>query len=137
MKEHVSAFLNNIISSYDFRSVFKYLILKLEKIRQPVKIYWDNHFFQKSPQPLPSINADGSANYTETLLWTNYWSTLLIQWRGRGVLMELSLSFLRENPNKLCFIELSQNFCDWLSKHGKIFWKGKPEALSYLPKNIA
>ena len=78
------------------------------------KIYWDNHFFQKSPQPLPSINADGSANYTETLLWTNYWSTLLIQWRGRGVLMELSLSFLRENPNKLCFIELSQKFCDWL-----------------------
>ena len=28
--------------------------------------------------------------------------------------MELSLSFFRETPNKLLFIELSQNFCDWL-----------------------
>ena len=42
------------------------------------KIYWDYHFFQKSPQPLGSINADGFTNYTKTLLWTNYWSTLLI-----------------------------------------------------------
>ena len=28
--------------------------------------------------------------------------------------MELSLSFLRENPDKLRFAELSQNFCDQL-----------------------
>ena len=33
--------------------------------------------------------------------------------------MEPHLSFLRVNPNKLCFIELSQNFCDWLSEPEK------------------
>ena len=35
--------------------------------------------------------------------------------------MELSLIFLRENPNKLCFVELYQNFCDWLSEPEKIY----------------
>ena len=34
--------------------------------------------------------------------------------------MELFLSFLRENTDKLCFIELPQNFCDWLSEPEKI-----------------
>lgn len=32
---------------------------------------------------------------------------------GEGALMKLSLSFLRESPNKLCFIKLRQNFCNW------------------------
>ena len=45
-----------------------------------------------------------------------------------GVSMELSLSFLREDPNKLCFIELSEP--------EKNYGKGKPEALSYLLENI-
>ena len=43
--------------------------------------------------------------------------------------MELSLSFLREDPNKLCFIELSEP--------EKNYGKGKPETLSYLLENIA
>ena len=34
--------------------------------------------------------------------------------------MELFLSFLRENTDKLCFIELPQNFCDWLAEPEKI-----------------
>ena len=51
--------------------------------------------------------------------------------------MELSLSFLRENPNKLSFIELPQNFCDWLPEPEKIYSEGKPKALPYLPKNNA
>ena len=51
--------------------------------------------------------------------------------------MELSLSFLRENSNKMRFIDLSQNFCDWLSEPENIYWKGKPDALSYLSKNVA
>lgn len=38
--------------------------------------------------------------------------------------------FFRKNLNKLWFIELSQNFCDWLSEPENIYWKGKPEALS-------
>ena len=45
---------------------------------------------------------------------------------GEGILMELSLSFFRENPNKSCFVELSHNFCDCLSEPEKIYWKGKP-----------
>ena len=53
-----------------------------------------------------------------------------------GVLMELSISFLRKNPDKLCFIELSQNFCDRLSEPENIYQKGKPEALPYLPKKF-
>ena len=31
-----------------------------------------------------------------------------------GVLMELSLGFLRKNPKKLLSMELSHNFCNWL-----------------------
>ena len=50
--------------------------------------------------------------------------------------MELSLTFLRENPNKLRFIELSQNLCDWLSEPEKTYWKGKPKALSLSQKKI-
>ena len=34
--------------------------------------------------------------------------------------MEPFLSFLRENPNKLCFIELLQNFCDWFQLFANI-----------------
>ena len=56
---------------------------------------------------------------------------------GRRVLMELSLTFLKQYPNKLCFIESTQNCYDWFSAPEKIYWKGKPEALSYLPKNMA
>ena len=51
--------------------------------------------------------------------------------------MELCLRFLRENPNKLCFTELSQKFCDTLPEPQKMYSKGKLEALSYLPKIIA
>ena len=84
--------------------------------------------------PLPYwINADGSANYAEAMLWTNYWPTTLIQiGEGGGVLMELSISFLRENPNKLCFIELSQIFFDGCLNLKKFIEKGnlKPSHIS-------
>ena len=29
-----------------------------------------------------------------------------------------------------------QNFCNWLYEPEKIYWKGTPDALSYLKKNI-
>ena len=50
-----------------------------------------------------------------------------------GVLMELCLGFLRENSNKFCFIE----FVTVCLNLKKIIEKRKPEALSYLQKNIA
>ena len=36
MTEHGNSFLKSIISSYELYSFFRYLILKLEKLRQPV-----------------------------------------------------------------------------------------------------
>ena len=54
-----------------------------------------------------------------------------------GGLNEVLFRCFEESPKKLCFIELPQNFCDLLSEPKIIFSKGKPEALSYFPKNIA
>ena len=47
------------------------------------------------------INVGRSVNY-KSMLQTNY---LPYNTNAKG---------LRENFKKLCFIELSQNFCDWL-----------------------
>ena len=97
------------------------------------KIYRDNHFLQRFP-PYPLFNQYWwvwklhQYHAADKLLPHNIYTG-----EGEGVLMELSLGFLRENPNKLCFIELSQNVCDWCSNPEKIYWKGKPKALSYLP----
>ena len=97
------------------------------------KIYRDNHFLQSFP-PFPLFNQClwvcklHQYHAADKLLPHNIY---IGEWEG--VLMELSLSFLRENPNKLCLIELSQNVCDWFSKPEKIYWKRKPKALSYFP----
>ena len=110
--QHGNSFLKIIISSYDFPSFFRYLILKLEKLRQPVKIFWDNHFLHRfSPPPdqcwwVCKLQQHHAA---DKLLTHN-----IDIGEGEGVLMELTLSFLREKRNNLCLIELSQKFCDWL-----------------------
>ena len=89
----------------------------VQKWFQTVTKYIETTTFCKSlplPLPLPSINVDESENYTKAMLRTNYWPTTLVQGKRKGVEIELFLSFLRESPNKLCFLELSRNFCDWL-----------------------
>ena len=101
----------NFIVSSDF--FIQILFVKLGKLRQPVTKYIEQSPFANVFASPSSINIDGSENYTEKVLWTNYRPKTMIQERVRGILMELFLSFLRENPNKLCFIELLQNFCDW------------------------
>ena len=55
MTEHDNSFLKSIISSYELHSFFKYLILKLEKLRQPVTNYIETTTFCKS-FPLPPFN---------------------------------------------------------------------------------
>ena len=72
MTEHGNSFLKSIILSYEVHSFFRYLILKLEKLRQPVTKYIETTTFCKSFPLPPLINVDGSANYTETMLQTNY-----------------------------------------------------------------
>ena len=74
MTEHGNSFLKSIISSYEFHSFFRYLILKLEKSRQPVTKYNETTTFCRSfPLPtVPSINVDGSVNYAMIMLRTNY-----------------------------------------------------------------
>ena len=47
--------LKSIISSYGFLSFFRYLTLKLEKLRQPVTKYIDTIFFCKG-FPLPPFH---------------------------------------------------------------------------------
>ena len=108
MTEHGHSFLKSIILSYELHSSFRHSILILEKLRQPVTKYI-------APPPTSS-NVDGSANYTEHMLQTNYyWTATLMQGRDRGRgFNEAIFQFLRENLNKPCFIELSQNFCDRL-----------------------
>ena len=67
MTEHCNLFLKGIISSYELHSFFRYLILKLRKLRQPVAKYIETTIFCKS-FPLPAtINVDEFANYTEKL----------------------------------------------------------------------
>ena len=92
---------------------------------------WDNHFLQNFSPPTPfpfhqcwwvcKLNGEHAAGKILTY-------NIDIGERD-GVSMELSLSFLREDPNKLCFIELSEP--------EKNYGKGKPETLSYLLENIA
>ena len=73
MAEYGNSFLKSIISSYEFHSFFRYLILKIEKLRQPVTKYIETTTLCKSfPLPLPSIDVDGPASYTQTMLRTNY-----------------------------------------------------------------
>ena len=100
-----------MILSYEVHSFFKYLILKLAKLRQPDKKYIQTTIFWTS-FPLPPLS-----NVDVCKLHRDYAAKKLLTHNidigeEEVVLMELSLSFLRENPNKLCFVELSQNFCD-------------------------
>ena len=110
MTEHDHLFLKCTISSYELHSFFRYLVLKLEKLRQPVTNYIETTTFCES-FPLPPFN---QCCWVCNLHRDHAGDKLLTHdidiGRGRGVLMELSLSFLRENPNKLCFIDLSDNF---------------------------
>ena len=71
MTEHGNSFIKIIISSYDFPSFFRYLILKLEKLRQPITKYFETTTFCTG-FPLPLINVDGSANCNDIMLLTNY-----------------------------------------------------------------
>ena len=57
-----------ISKKYNF---FRYLSLKLEKLRQPVTIYIQTTTFCKGFPFPPSISVDGSANYIETMLQTH------------------------------------------------------------------
>ena len=70
-----------ISEKYNFTlcfSFFRYLILELEQLKQPVTKYFETNTSCKgfplppAPLPPPFINLDGSANYTETTLRTNY-----------------------------------------------------------------
>ena len=101
--------LQSIISFYELHSFFRYLILKLEKQRQPYTNYIGTTTFCKR-FPLPPFN---QCFWVCNLHRDHAADELLIHGidiqRGRGVLMELSLLLLRENPNKLCFIDLSDN----------------------------
>ena len=47
MTEHGNSFLKSIISSYELHSFLRYLILKLEKVRQPVTKYIETTNFAK------------------------------------------------------------------------------------------
>ena len=46
--EHGNSFLKSIIASYGLHSVFRYLVSKLEKLRQPVAKYTETTTFCKS-----------------------------------------------------------------------------------------
>ena len=53
MTKYGNLFLKSIISSYEFHSFFRYLVLKLEKLRQPVTKYTETTTLCKSfPLPL-------------------------------------------------------------------------------------
>ena len=104
--EHGNSFQKSIISSYElsYDSFFRYVILELEKLKQPVTKHIETTFNQC--WWVWKLHRDHAA---DKLLTQN----IDIRER-RGVLMKLSSRFLRKNPNKLCFIKLSQNFYDWL-----------------------
>ena len=56
MTEHGNSFLKSIILSYEVHSFFRYLISKLEKVRQPVTKYTETTTFAKAfPSPLQSL----------------------------------------------------------------------------------
>ena len=110
MTEHDRSFLKSIISSYELHSFRRYLILKLEKLGQPVTNYIETTTFCKS-LTLPPFNqccwvCNLHRDYAGDKLLTHD----IDIGRGGGVLMVVSLNFLRENSNKLCFIDLSDNF---------------------------
>ena len=72
--------------------------------------------FEKIPPrpPPPLINVDGSLKLHQDHVVGKLVIHNIDAGEGEGVLMELSSGFLRKNYNKFCFIELSQNICDWL-----------------------
>ena len=57
-------------------------------------------------------------------------------WELEGVLMDLSLILFRKILNKLCFIKLSQNFCDWLSESAKKVFKRKTRNHALFSQNV-
>ena len=105
--QFISKKYNFILWSSFFFQTFDFKNSKIETTSH--KIYWDNHFLQNPFDQwwwVCKLHRDYAAD--KLLTYNNDIG------EGEGVLMELSLSFLRENSNKLCFIELSKNFCDWL-----------------------
>ena len=55
MTEYGNSFLKSITSSDEFHFFFKYLILKIEKLRQLVTQYIEKTTFAKAfPSPLPA-----------------------------------------------------------------------------------
>ena len=102
---------NNFILWFSF--FLQILDFKTWKIKTTShKIFWDNHFLHRfSPPPdqcwwVCKLQQHHAADKLLT-------HSIDIG-EGEGVLMELTLSFLKENRNNLCLIELSQKFCDWL-----------------------
>ena len=76
MAEHGYLFLKSIISTYEFHCFFRFfnqiLFVKLGKLRQLVTKYIEQSLFANVFASPSSINVDGSENYTEKVLWTNY-----------------------------------------------------------------
>ena len=98
--QHDISFLNSIISSYELHSFFEFLNLKLKKLQQPVTKYIETTTFGKI-FPLPPCCKLRRDHAVYKLLTHN----IHIEF-GRVLSMEKkSLSFLKENPNKLFFVE--------------------------------
>ena len=91
MTERGNSFLKSIISSYEFHFFFRNMILKLEKLRQPVTNYIETTTFCKSSPPLQSMLMGLQIPPRPCC------GQITDPQRERGVLMELSLKFLREN----------------------------------------
>ena len=102
---------NNFILWFSF--FLQILDFKTWKIKTTShKIFWDNHFlcrFSPPPDQCWWVSKLQQHHAADKLLTHN-----IDIGEGEGVLMELTLSFLREKRNNLCLIELSQKFCDWL-----------------------
>ena len=67
----ISKKYNIILWTSFFLQIFDFKIWKIKTTS--LKIYWDNYFLQKfSPSPA-LFNVDWLANYTKTMLGSNYW----------------------------------------------------------------
>ena len=101
--QFISKKYNFILWISFFLQIFGFKTWKIKTTSH--KIYWDNHSLQKlSPPPLWSTLM-GLQCTPRLITNPQHW-----YWGG----LELCLRLLRKNPNKLCFIELSQNSCEWL-----------------------
>ena len=92
MTEHRNSFLKSIISFYYFASSFRYLILKVKKLRQPVTKYIETATFCKgfSLSPFDKCWWAWKLHQDHTV---DKLLTHSIDAGEGGVLMEISLSF--------------------------------------------